>query len=183
MEISSRTRPLRRVRLIRGSGIVNHVAGTPQRKRARRRYVFNLRVLPRLRLGIEWNPGANELGPLVNWVALTETDTRPALMLGTSSDRIGTPGGRAYFVTASKALGRVAGLPVEAYAGLSHGTFEHETLPIGGTTLGLSETCYTRLIYDGEALHVALEASFGVHDVGVLLVDGEHPGVTWSASF
>jgi hypothetical protein len=152
-------------------------------ERAKQRYVFNMRVLPTLRLGVEWNPGANEIGPLVNWVAVTETDTRPALMFGTSSDRIGTPEGRAYFATVSKALGRVAGLPVEGYAGLSHGTFEHDTLPIAGLTLRPLDVLSARLIYDGEALHVALEGSIGSHELGALLVDGEHPGVTWSVSF
>lgn len=132
---------------------------------------------------MEWNPGADEVGPLVNWVAVTETATRPALMFGTSSDRIGTPEGRAYFATVSKSLGRVGPVPLAGYVGLSHGTFEDETLPIGGLTLGLTRTISTRLIHDGEALHVALEGSFGSHDLGLLLVDGEHPGVTWSVSF
>lgn len=145
--------------------------------------MFNVRVLPTLRLGLEWNPGENELGPLVNWVAITETGTRPALMFGTSSDRIGTPEGRAYFATLSKGFGRVAGIPLEGYAGLSHGTFEHETLPIAGLTLGIARSLSTRLIYDGEALHVALETSIGAHELGALLVDGEHPGVTWSVGF
>lgn len=151
--------------------------------RARQRYVVNLRVLPTLRLGVEWNPGADELGPLVNWVALTETDERPALMFGTSSDRIGTPEGRAYFATVSKALGRIGNAPLAGYAGISHGTFENDTRPIGGLTVGMSRNLFTRLIHDGKALHVALEASLGRHDVGLLLVDGDYLGVTWSASF
>ncbi|UCF68880.1 MAG: hypothetical protein JSV80_06220 [Acidobacteriota bacterium] len=152
-------------------------------QRARQRYVFNYRVLPTLTLGVEWNPGADEVGPLVNWVALTETDARPALMFGTSSDRIGTPEGRAYFATVSKALGRISSGPLAGYVGLSHGTYEDETLPIGGLTLGFTEDLGVRLIHDGEALHLALEATLGRHDIGLLFIDGEHPGVTWSVMF
>ena len=152
-------------------------------KRARQRYVLNYRLLPKLKLGVEWNPGADEVGPLVNWLALTETKKRPALMFGTSSDRIGTPDGQAYFATLSKALGVIGQVPIAGYVGASHGTFEDETLPIAGITADVTNWLTTRVIYDGEDVHAALETSVGRHDFGLLLIDGQYVGGTWSVVF
>ncbi len=45
-------------------------------------------------------------------MVLQETSDRPAVMLGTSSDRIGTPDGQAYFLTVAKDIERWVGLPV-----------------------------------------------------------------------
>ena len=152
-------------------------------KRARQRYVVNYRLMPTLKIGVEWNPGADEVGPLVNWLAMTETRTRPALMLGTSSDRIGTPDGQAYFVTLSKGLGAIGRFPIAGYVGATHGTFEDETRPIAGVTADVANWLRTRVMYDGENTHAALETSVGRHDFGLLLIDGEYVGATWSVTF
>lgn len=56
-------------------------------------------------MGVEFNAGVSELNPLVTAFLITETETRPALFIGTSSDRIGSPEGeQAYYATASKYL-------------------------------------------------------------------------------
>ena len=64
------------------------------------------------------------MGLLVNWRAVEETASRPMLMLGTSSDRIGTPSGRAYYATLAKDLERHVGLPVAPYVGAAWGEFD-----------------------------------------------------------
>ena len=64
-------------------------------------------MVPALSVGIEYNPLASDLQPLVNWIALKEGEKRPALIFGTSSDRIGTPEGQAYYFTFSKDLSTV----------------------------------------------------------------------------
>jgi hypothetical protein len=45
-------------------------------------------------------------------LAIPETDRRPALILGTSSDRIGTPDGQSFYATFSKNLKRETELPI-----------------------------------------------------------------------
>ena len=71
------------------------------------RFTANYRLLQRLQVGVELNPKAKEAGPLVTLFLLTETETRPALFLGTSSDRIGSPAGeQSYFATISKYIPR-----------------------------------------------------------------------------
>ena len=82
---------------------------TNQIPRAAVRMTLTYRVHPRLQLGLEYNPRAHEVAPLANLLVLTETKRRPALMLGTSSDRIGTPSGQSFYATFSKNLRRETG--------------------------------------------------------------------------
>ena len=86
--------------------------------RARWRSTANVRVLPSLQIGVEFNAKAEEVGPLVTWFLTTEGENRPAVFLGTSSDRIGSPPGKqSYYLTAAK---RAPDLPVSAYATLNY---------------------------------------------------------------
>ena len=48
-------------------------------------------MVPRLQVGVEFNAVVEEVNPLVTLFLLTEADHRPAMFLGTSSDRIGSP--------------------------------------------------------------------------------------------
>ncbi|HSF25011.1 MAG TPA: hypothetical protein VLE20_12365, partial [Blastocatellia bacterium] len=77
------------------------------------------------------------MNPLANWVAITETEQRPALILGTSSDRIGTPSGQSFYATISKNLQREIKLPIAPYAGVAYSTYEDRFLPIGGLNINL----------------------------------------------
>ena len=73
--------------------------------RPRWRFTLNYRIHHRIQAGIEFNPKAEEIGPLFTLFLLTETEKRPALFLGTSSDRIGSPSGKqSYYATISKYL-------------------------------------------------------------------------------
>ena len=107
------------------------VAGIPV-DRAKLRWTATREVLDDLYLGIELNPLDEDVGPLVNWRALHETARRPALVFGTSSDRIGTPSGRAYYGTLSKDLERWLDAPLSAYAGVAFGEYEDDWRELGG---------------------------------------------------
>lgn len=61
--------------------------------RAKWRNTIMYRLHSQLQLGVEYNPLADEVGPLGNALLLFDTNNRPAVMLGTSSDRIGTADG------------------------------------------------------------------------------------------
>ena len=148
--------------------------------RAGRRVTLVRRFGHRLQLGAEWNPGEREVGPLVNAVLLTEGAVRPALIAGTSSDRIGTPSGRAYFVTASKNVEEWLRFPISPYVGLSYGTYEDKTRVIGGFEVPLGEASFG-VIHDGVNVHpnVSMDLGAGVR-VTLLAVEGKHPGVSFS---
>jgi hypothetical protein len=88
----------------------------------------------------EADNSGGKLSPLLNWLVLPETERRPALILGTSSDWIGATDGQSFYATFSKNLKRETGLPIAPYAGVAYGTHEHLWLPLAGlNTLSLAK--------------------------------------------
>lgn len=134
-------------------------------------------------VGVEYNPLASDVHPLVNFVALTETDKRPALILGTSSDRIGTPSGQSYYATISKDLTEATGLPIQPYVGYAYGTYHSEGRVIGGLNVNFNDWMQGQAIFDGVKVHPMLNFSLGRHQVGLLFGQGKNPGVSYSVSF
>lgn len=135
-------------------------------------------------LGVEWNPEVDEINPLVNLHLLSETDTRPAILLGTSSDRIGTPDGQAYYVTASKDLSPWIRWPVAPYLGASYGTYEDRLRAIGGVWLSLGGPVSALVIHDGVHVTLSLDVEIAGHlTLSALLFDGDEPGVSASVSW
>lgn len=118
---------------------------------------------------------------------MTETAQRPALILGTSSDRIGTPHGRAFYATLSKDLERSTGLPIAPYAGVAWGTFDDELVGIGGVRVRWHERFSTTSLWDGHNLHHIAETPLGDRATLGLVVadlDGEvDVGLSISVSF
>jgi len=82
------------------------------------RFTLTYRLHPRITAGVEYNPLADDVHPLANILVLDETRRRPAMIIGTSTDRIGTPGGQAYYATFSKNLRRELKLPIALTSGL-----------------------------------------------------------------
>lgn len=146
-------------------------------ERARQRFTATVRVDERLTVGLEVNPLADDVGPLINWRVLDETKRRPALVLGTSSDRIGTPDGRAVYGTLSKDLQAATGLAVAPYAGVTFGEYEDEWRPIGGLHVRWTERWSSTHLYDGVNVHHLVERRLGERYRAGLVVaeqDGEH---------
>jgi hypothetical protein len=155
--------------------------------RARLRTTLSYRFSTTFSAGIEYNPLASDVGPIANWLVVPESDPWPALIVGTSSDRIGTPHGRAVYATLSKDLEKWTGLPIAPYAGVSYGTFDDEAVVIGGLAINWSQRISSISSWDGHNLHHVLETSIGESQLlGLVLthVDDEYDlGLTWSISF
>jgi hypothetical protein len=151
--------------------------------RAAVRTTLTYKFHPRLQLGIEYNPRAREVAPLANLLVLTETRRRPALMLGTSTDRIGTPSGQSFYATVSKNLSREIGLPIAPYVGAAFGTFEHRLRPIGGLSVQLSRKFSTLITYNGVNVHPLLTFSHKQHALSLIMVKGREPGMSYSVTF
>jgi len=151
--------------------------------RARWRNTLTYRFRPRLTAGVEYNPLAEKVSPLANVVALTETPKRPALILGTSSDRIGTPYGQSYYATLSKDLSEGTGLPISPYVGMAYGTFEDRFRPIGGLNIRFNERWSSTVLFDGVRVHPLVNYARGRHQFGILFERGRNPGVSYSLSF
>lgn len=151
--------------------------------RAKWRNTLTYRFHPRLTAGVEYNPLAGKVSPLANVVALTETHRRPALILGTSSDRIGTPSGQSFYATLSKSLKHQTGLPVAPYVGVAYGTFEDCFRAIGGLNISFRERWSSTILFDGVRVHPTAAYTRGRHQFGVILERGRRPGASYSISF
>lgn len=151
--------------------------------RARYRGTLMHRLHPRLNVGIEWNPGENEVGPLANLFLLTETHRRPALSLGTSSDRIGTDEGTtSVYLTAAKRFPSPR-VPLSGYVSLNWSeTDDGFNVPFGAT-LHLGERSDVRGMYDGRRSHLLASTTVGRVTVTALWVWLEHAGVALSTGF
>lgn len=151
--------------------------------RASLRTTLSYRFHPRFSAGVEYNPRADDVGLIANFIAVTETARRPALILGTSSDRIGTPEGRSYYATVSKNLRNELKLPVAPYAGLAYSSYEDRFLPIAGLNVNWRENLSSLVIFDGVKIHPTLSYTLGRHGFTFLLTQSKNPGVSYSISF
>ena len=151
--------------------------------RAAVRTTLTYRFHPRLQLGIEYNPRAGEFAPLANLLVLTETKRRPALMLGTSTDRLGTPSGQSFFATFSKNLRRETGLPIAPYVGATFGTYDHRVRPIGGLSVSLNRNFSILATYNGVNVHPLLIFTHERHALSLIMVKGRDPGMSYSVTF
>lgn len=151
--------------------------------RAKWRNTLTYQVNSRFSVGIEYNPLAGKVSPLANFVAITETEKRPALILGTSSDRIGTPSGQSFYATFSKNLERETGLPISPYFGVTYGTYENRLRPIGGLNISLPKNFSTTILFDGVKVHPLLNYNYKRHQFGFMLAQGKKAGFSYSVSF
>jgi hypothetical protein len=155
--------------------------------RASVRTTLTYRFHPRLTAGVEYNPRGASVGgrvsPLANLLVLTETSRRPAVIVGTSSDRIGTPSGQSFYATASKSLKRETGLPVAPYVGLAYSTHEDRFLPLAGLNVNFSRRWSSLVVFDGVHVHPLLNFTYKRYAFSLLLARGWRPGLSYSVTF
>ena len=149
--------------------------------RPRWRATANYRVIPTLQLGAEYNPVADEVGPLATWFLLTEGERRPALFLGTSSDRIGSPEGtQSYYLTMAKVLPLVRTSP---YVSLNYSEWDDGWNVPFGANVELGHGLSLQPMYDGHRTH--LLASYATERLSATLIWAwlERAGVAVSVGF
>ena len=151
--------------------------------RARWRNTLTYRLHPRFTAGVEYNPLAGKVSPIANIVAMTETHRRPAIILGTSSDRIGTPSGQSFYITASKNLKHSTGLPIAPYIGLAYGTYEDRFRVIGGLNINFNKRWSSTILFDGVRVHPLVSYAYRRHVFSLIMERGRNPGVSYSISF
>jgi len=162
---------------------VSHRYLTGQIDRATHRTIVMHQLRPSLKLGVEWNPGVDEIGFVANWRAVSESQRRPAVILGTSSDRIGTAEGQSYYVTVSKSLHERTGLPIAPYAGVSYSTFENRLLYPAGVNVAIGARWSAMLMNDGVHTHVSATYAWDRFAVTLLAVERKDLGITMGARF
>lgn len=149
--------------------------------RPRWRGTLNYRLFPKLQIGVEANPSEEEFGPLVTWFLLTETETRPAVFVGTSSDRIGAPKGeQSYYLTAAKYLPRFR---ISPYVSLNYSEWDAGWNVPFGLNVEVGKGIVVRPMYDGNRTHLMggwYGERFGVSLLWVWL---ERSGIAFSGGF
>lgn len=149
--------------------------------RARWRSTLNYRLHPRIQVGVEFNPEVDELNPLLTVFLLTETARRPALFVGTSSDRIGSPEGtQSYYLTASKRFGTSR---LSAYASLNYSEWDRGLNVPFGLEVALNERFSVRPMYDGERPHLMFNYLRDRWSLSLLAVDLDQIGVSFAWGF
>lgn len=156
---------------------------TQQIPRASVRTTLTYRFHERIQAGVEYNPRVDEVGVIANVLLLKETETRPALMVGTSTDRIGTPSGQSFYATLSKNLRRQTGLPIAPYVGMAYGTFEDKLRPVAGLSISLSTRFSLLGTFNGVNVHGLLNFTHKQHTLSLVMVKGTDPGMSYSFSF
>jgi hypothetical protein len=151
--------------------------------RASVRMTLTYKFHPRFTAGVEYNPRVDEVAPIANLLVLTETERRPAFILGTSSDRIGTPSGQSFYGLFSKNLRREMGLPIAPYVGLAYGTYEDRLRPVGGLNIYFPKNFSAVITYNGVDVHPILNFTYKRHVLSLVMVRGREPGMSYSISF
>lgn len=139
------------------------------------------RAMPRVMIGVEFNPSAEEVGPLFNWVALEETADQPHVSFGTSSDRIFTPKGfQAYFVTVAKSIPDTKLAP---YVGLSYSEFEDRLLVPAGLNIALASEWDFLTMHDGRNTHTLLTYKTESVNYSLMMIKMKHVGFSLGIGF
>ena len=138
-------------------------------------------MIPSLQIGAEFNPAADEIGPIATWFFMTEERLRPAAFLGTSSDRIGSPKGmQSYYLTLAKNLDP---LPVSIYGSLNYSEWDEALNVPFGVHVEVLPGITLQPMYDGNRTHLLGTWSAQRFSVSIIHAWLERVGVAASVGF
>ncbi len=148
-------------------------------ERARWRNTLVYRFNDDFQAGVEYNPLGDDVGLVANWRLVRETASRPAVIIGTSSDRIGTPTGRAYYVTVSKEVAYGLGV----YVGAMYGEYEDKVRIPAGVSYRFNDHWSALFAYDGVNGHPMMTYSWENYNATFLMVGSKYPGISFGIGF
>lgn len=134
-------------------------------ERAELREILSWQATKRLSLAVEHNAMENEWLANFNAALSIPGEHVPylGLIVGTSSDRIGTPEGRSWFMTAPISPPQTFPIPITGYVGAAYGTYENDLRAIGGATWWFNDVTSANVQHDGKNIHF-----IGSHSLGEL---------------
>jgi len=132
-------------------------------------------------VGLEYNPVVGEVGPIATWFPIAESEWRPAVFLGTSSDRIGSPEGKqAYYLTVAKNLETI---PVSLYGTLNYSEWDRGwNFPFGANVEAFPGFTFQPM-YDGHRTHLLGTYSLERASVTLIWAWLERAGIAFSLGF
>lgn len=150
-------------------------------ERPRWRSTLSYRVLPKLQVGLEVNPAASEVGPIATWFLVTESGQVPAVFLGTSSDRIGSPKGKqAVYLTAARNIDPV---PASLYATVNYSTWDERLNFPFGANIEVLPGITLQPMYDGNRTHLLATYSAERYSLTLMSAWLERFGIAASVGF
>ena len=134
-----------------------------------------------MQVGVEFNPMVGEVGPLATIFLVPETHHRPAVLLGTSSDRIGSPEGtQSYYATIAK---NIPGTRIAPYLSVNYSEWdEHVNFPFGANFM-FADGYSLMPMYDGERSHLILSYAREHAAISLMTIWYEKIGIAISGGF
>ncbi|HRF59889.1 MAG TPA: hypothetical protein PLH94_08255 [Fimbriimonadaceae bacterium] len=134
----------------------------------------------RFTVGLEWNPGKEEVLPRATWFVTPAKGELPSFVLGFTSDRLATPEGQAVFGTVSRSFfdGAVTPFVSLKYA-TANGTF---AVPFGAN-FRLAEHWTLQGMNDGRHTHFLVTRLQDGVSYSFVLARSRYPGMSVSFGF
>lgn len=166
-----------------------------------KRFVLNLRWIPEkaddgqiyfswkywvtnnIGLGLDYRPKTNEAAFSGTWRLFPETEQRPAIILGTSTDDFDDITSESVYITASKKLFDWKEISVSPYIGATYIVELGELRPVGGISLR-KDRMSALFMYSGKDPHMTLSYNLmDGHSVSFVLWGMELPGMAYTMRF
>jgi YHS domain-containing protein len=168
---------------------------------ARHRVSLDYALSPRLAVGIEragsdnashkartngllntlrFSDGDTALMPRASWFITGDGRNHPSLVLGMASDRLSTPHGQAFFLTAAKSI---PNSPLTPFISVKNNTWNGRTVFPFGANLRLAPGYTFQAIHDGDHTHLLLTKLGKNSTYSLLLAQSKYVGFAWSVGF
>jgi hypothetical protein len=131
-------------------------------------------------VGLEYNPGIEELLPRATWFVSPEGPGHPSVALGFTADRLSTPEGHAVFLTFAKSI---PGTGITPFASVKYATENRMIAFPFGASARLGEDLIVQALYDGNHTHLLLTRLEPGLTVNLILARMKHPGIGVSFGF
>jgi hypothetical protein len=144
-----------------------------------RRFAFGYQFDPRK---IRWGK-TGRINIIANWLAITEKQSRPGLIIGTGAGRLENPLTQTVHLTLNKQLTRVGRLSVAGQVGLSGAKLHPGIMPTGGINIGFNGIGSSQLIFDGVHAHAIWTVRYRHQTFSIMMLRFHRVGAAYGITF
>src|SRR5260370_31223895 len=146
-------------------------------------------VTPKFAVGFQFDPRRmfhekrGRVNVIIDWLAVSESGSRPAIIIGTGADRLSTPTAQTFHLMINKTLIPLGRVSTSCHVGLSWSKRDGRILGIAGMNFGFSQHLSSRMIFDGIHFHAVVTAKFAHQSFSILLIRSGQLGASYSVTF
>jgi len=129
---------------------------------------------------LRFSDGDTPILPRASWFITTEGKHHPSLVLGLTSDRLSTPHGQAFFLTAAHTI---KGVPITPFVSVKTNSFDGKTVFPFGANLQVAPRFTLQAINDGDYTHLLLTHLGQRQTMSIMLAKSKYLGFAWSVGF